>query len=321
MLADLFGPVDQTSSSASTVAGNNLEDLFNSPIPFSTETSDFNLFKAADFFPAGIGNDSNGSESLSDSYPVLENGVSELLALSVPSSTPKISTTPGEEVHEYQGIRATEPLCSCLVQALGFMGQLFPSPSPTDCMTWATQGLDKATANPTIQATIARNEATIEAVSAMLNCPTCSQDGYLLAVMSLIIFKVLGWYAAIGRQTPSVHGPPLCRSRQPSSPGPVPEALTVVGRYRLDGTDSPRMAAQLVLSELHRVRRLVDQLSSKLKMQPAKNAGEAETPESLDLDNEMKLPLSRMMYDQLDVDLRKRLKALSLEMINRLKKL
>ena len=321
-LPDLFSPLDQTSSSTSTVASNSLEDLFNSPIPFSTETSDFNLFKPADFFPAGIENDNNGPESLSDSYPVFENGVSELLALSIPSSTPRLSTTRSKEVHEYQEIRATEPPCSCLVQALGFMGQLFPSPSPTDCLTWATKGLDKATANPTIQATIARNEATIEAVGAMLNCPSCSKDGYLLAVMSLIIFRVLGWYAAVGRQTPCVHGSPLCRSRQSSPPRPVPGTSTVVGRYRLDGTDSPRMVAQLVLSELHRVRRLVDQLSSKLKMQAAKNGrGGTETPESMDLDNEMTLPLSGMMYDQLDVDLRKRLKALSFEMINRLKKL
>ena len=321
-LTDLFGPMDQTLSSSSTVAGNDLEDLFNSPMQFCTETSDFNPFKTADFFPTGIENNSNGLESLSDAYPVFENSVSELLALSAPTSAPNLSTTRSKEVREYQENRATEPPCSCLVQALGFMKQLFPTPSSTDCMTWATQGFDKATATPTNQATIARNEATIEAVGAMLNCPSCSQDGYLLAVMSLIIFRVLGWYAAVARQTPGLQGSPVCCSRQPSPPGPGLETPIVVGSYRLDGTDSPRMAAQLVLSELHRVRRLVDQLSSKLKMQAAKNGrGGAETPDSKDLDNEMTLPLSSMMYDQLDADLRKRLKALSFELIDRLKRL
>lgn len=313
--------MDQTLFSTSTVVGNDLDDLFNSPISFSAEISDFNLFKPADFFPAGIENMGDGPESLSNTYPVFENSVSELLALSVPNSTPNHSITRSKEVREYQEARESEPPCSCLVQALGFMKQLFPSPSSTDCMTWATQGIEKATATPTFQATIARNETTIEAVGAMLNCPSCSKDSYLLAVMSLMIFRLLGWYAAVARQTASLHGSPQCRSRQPSPPALVLETPGVVGSYHLDGADSPRMTAQLVLGELHRVRRLVDQLSSKLKMQAAKNGRGAETPESMELDNEMVLPLSAMMYDQLDVDMRKRLKALSFEMIDRLKRL
>ena len=94
----------------------------------------------------------------------------------------------------------------------------------------------------------------------------------------------------------------------------------MVGSYRLDSTDWPRMVAQLVLSELHQVRRLVDQLSSELKAAKSGRGG-ADTPESLDMESEMMLPLSAMMYDQLDDDLRKRLKALSFEMIDRLKRL
>ncbi len=321
MLQDFFGPMDQTLSSTSTDTGTDLDDFFTSPISFSTDMSDVNIFGTADFFPTSIDSSSNGSESLSDAFPVFEDAVSEFLALSVPSSTPKNSTSPGKEVHNYQEVRATESPCSCLVQALGFMKQLFPS-SSNACMTWATQGLDKATAISTIQAVIARNEATIEAVSTMLQC-SCSQDGYLLAVMSLIIFKVLGWYAAVARKTPSLQGPQACRSRQSSPSGQVLQNPTVVGNYCLNGADSARMAAQLVLSELHRVRRLVDQLSSKLKVQAAKKGrgGGAETLESLDLDNEMTLPLSAVMYDQLDVDIRKRLKALSWEMIDRLRRL
>ncbi|SLM39054.1 aflatoxin regulatory protein [Lasallia pustulata] len=323
MLQDFFGPMDQTLSSTSIDTGTDLDDFFTSPVLFSTEMSDVNIFGTADFFPTGIESSSNGSESLPDAFPVFEDAVSELLARSIPSSTPKLSTSPSKEVHNYQEIRATESPspCSCLVQALGFMKQLFPS-SSNACMTWATQGLDKATAISTIQAVIARNEATIEAVSTMLKC-SCSQDGYLLAIMSLIIFKVLAWYAAVARKTPSLQGPQACRSRQSSPSEQVLHNPTVVGSYCLDGADSARMAAQLVLSELHRVRRLVDQLSSKLKVQAAKKGrGEgAETPESMDLDNEMTLPLSAVMYDQLDVDLRKRLKALSWEMIDRLRRL
>lgn len=196
------------------------------------------------------------------------------------------------------------------------------SPSPLNpCMTWATH-LDNATAIPTIQAVIARNEAIIEAVSTTLQC-SCSQDAYLLSVMSLIIFKVLGWYAAVARKTPNLQSPHLaCRSRPPSPFKPVLQNPTIVGgSYCLDGADSARTAAQLVLSELYRVRRLVDQLLSKLKAQAAKKGrGAVETPESMDLDDGMARSLSAVMYDQLDNDLRRRLRAFSCEMLDRLRR-
>ena len=319
---DLFDPIDQGLSSISTAACNDLDDLCNSSISSSMEASNVDLFKLADFFPAGIENNINDPENLSDACPVFENAISELLALSAPSSTSKIPTAPSNEVQEYQSFPAMEPACSCLLRALGFMKQLFPSPFSSDCMTRATQGLDKATITPTIQAAITRNEATVQAVDAMLNCASCSQDGYLLAVMSLIIFRVLGWYEAVARQTPGLHGSPPCRQRESSPPGLVLENPVVVGSYRLDGDDSARMSAQLVLNELHRVRNLINKLSSKLKMQASKSrGGGAESPESMDSDNGMMLPLSAVMYNQFDADLKRRLKALSCEMIDRLRRL
>ncbi|KAF2178408.1 hypothetical protein K469DRAFT_718222 [Zopfia rhizophila CBS 207.26] len=343
MLHDFFGPMDQTLSSTdsmdhtlpstdlldqalpgtSTGTEIDLDDFFASPISFSTEMSDVNIFRTADFFPTGIDSSSNGSESLSDAFPVFEDAVSELLALSIPGSTPEKFTSPSKDVHNHQEVCATESSCSCLVQALGFMKQLFPS-SSNACMTWPTQGPDNATVIPTIQAVIAQNETTIEAMSAMLKC-SCSQDGYLLTVMSLIIFKVLGWYAAVASKTPALQGPQACHSPQSSPSEQLLRNPTVVGSYFLDGADSARMVAQLVLSELHRVRRLVDQLSSKLKVQAVKNGGGggggAEEEENLYLIDEMTLPLSAGMYDQLDADLRKRLRALSREMIDRLRRL
>lgn len=208
------------------------------------------------------------------------------------------------------------------------MKQLFPNPS-TVCMASATQGLDKPNSLPTIQDVIAQNEQTIEAVSAMLQC-SCSQDAYLLTIMSLIVFKVLGWYAAAARKAPSsgddnhsMQSPGTSLSRQSLRFEEVLQDSAVVGSYCLNGEDSARMAAQLVLSELHRVQRLVNQLSRKLKAQTAKNSGLADTPNSLgyeSADSDMTLPLSAMMLDQLEVDLRKRLKALSFEIVEGLRR-
>ena len=321
VLQDFFGPMHQTLSSTSTDTGTDLVDFFNSPVAFSTDLSNVNIFGTADFFSAGIDSKSNDSQSLSEAFPVFENAVSELLAHSIPRSTPHNYTLPRKEVRHYQEVRANESPCSCLVQALGSMKQLFPSPADP-CMTWATQGPDKATATPTIQAVIARNEATIEALSAMLQC-SCSQDAYLLSVMALIVFKVLGWYAAVARKTPSLQDFEACCSSQSPPFEPVRQSPTIAGgSYYLDGADSARMAAQLILSELHRVRRLVDQLLSKLEVQAAKKSrGGPKTPEGMDLEDGMALSLSAVMYDQLDNDLRKRLRALSCEMLDRLRRL
>lgn len=89
-------------------------------------------------------------------------------------------------------------------------------PVALEPMHWATH-LDIATAIPTIQAVIARNEAIIEAVSTMLQC-SCSQDAYLLSVMSLIIFKVLGCFPR-STQSPSLS--------KPSSGMPLAPTVTV----------------------------------------------------------------------------------------------
>lgn len=288
-------------------------------------------FLGSRFFSTGVDNGSNGPASLFDTFPGSEDAVSELFGLSKPRSPPNSHASSTSDAHSYQGSHPTESPCFCLIRALGLMKQLFPSPS-TACTNSATPGLDKSTTLPTIQAVIAKNERTIEAVSTMLQC-SCSEDGYLLAIMSLIIFKVLGWYAAAARQTPSVgDGNDRVQSPRSFSSGYLSHSeqvilgSPVVGSYRLDGEDLTRMAAQLVLSELHRVQRLVNQLSTKLKMQAAKNGGMVNTPISSASENaenaesETTSSLSAVMLDQLEVDLRKRLRSLSLEIVEGLRR-
>lgn len=82
------------------------------------------------------------------------------------------------------------------------------------------------------------------------------------------------------------------------------------------------MAAQLVLSELHRVQSFINQLSMKLKMEVGKHGGGTDTPNSMGCENTFgkpTSPLSVMMLTQLEVDLRKRLKALSSKIIEGLR--
>lgn len=90
MLQDFFSPTDQTLSSTSTDTATDLDNLFDSPISFSTDLSNVNIFGTADFYAAGIDSNGNSSESLSDAFPVSDKAIAELFAHSIPSSTPQI---------------------------------------------------------------------------------------------------------------------------------------------------------------------------------------------------------------------------------------
>ncbi|KAI1504043.1 aflatoxin regulatory protein-domain-containing protein [Biscogniauxia marginata] len=322
-----------------------LDDFFNSPLSFPVgDPSDTDILGQANFFSTGLSSHSNSNShnnstpSLIEPFPLFENAITEISLPSSDSSPPMKDTLSYLALNDT--ISAEPPACSCLFQALGLMKQLFPN-QPTACRkrSPSTQGVDKPnTPTPTVQDVVAKNEATIEAVSAMLQCP-CSHDGYLLTIMSLIVFKVLGWYAAAARKS-DLHGGSNSSSsansngsnRGSPSPHASPksehlgqEPSIATSDYCLDGEDSGRMAAQLVLSELHRVQRLVNQLSQKLKIQAAKKSGAPDTPDSSGfsstvMDYETGLPLSAVMLDQLEADLRKRLKSLSLEIVEGLRR-
>jgi hypothetical protein len=104
----------------------------------------------------------------------------------------------------------------------------------------------------------------------------------------------------------------------------------IIGSYRIEGEDSEsqRMAAQLVLSKLHRMQRLVNQLSLKLKDQVKKEQREAESSvddpsrflAGMEAGEEGALPLSGSILDELAGDLRRRLRTLSLEVVDQLRR-
>ncbi|KAI1640760.1 aflatoxin regulatory protein-domain-containing protein [Biscogniauxia mediterranea] len=352
----LLSPTDPPMSTPDLSA--ELDDLFNSPLSFPVgDASDTDILGQANFFSTGINshshshnNHNNITPVLLEPLPLFENAVTEISLPSIDRSSPT------NDAFTYLALSDTistePPACSCLFQALGLMEQVFHNPHMS-CRkgSLASQGHDSpSTPTLTVQEVVAKNEATIEAVSAMLQCP-CSHDGYLLIIMSLIVFKVLEWYTAAARKS-DPHRPSNSNSNNhnnsssSSSSGangngsnkgsPSPHASPrseYVGQeppaatsdYCLDGEDSGRMAAQLVLSELHRVQRLVNQLSQKLKMQATRKGRAPDTPDSSGfggaiMDYETGLPLSPVMLDQLEMDLRKRLKSLSLEIVEGLRR-
>lgn len=233
------------------------------------------------------------------------------------------STSPGSGPDEAPPLAG----CSgcCLLQATTLLQQLFAN-LPATCSRPPTAS-PKEEADSSISSTsrledvISKNKETIDKVNIMLNC-RCSQDAYLLAIMALIVFKVLGWYAAVARETPqgSSSG---CRP-SPDSLYPSHKLSTDRDMHGIEEEDYERRAGQVVLSELHCVQRLVNQLSQRLKANsircsssPLSSAGHTSKSKP---DPGKWSPFSPAMLDQLETDLRKGLRNLSSEIVNMLRR-
>jgi hypothetical protein len=164
---------------------------------------------------------------------------------------------------------------------------------------------------------VGQNEQTVEEVDRILKCP-CSNDGYLLVVLSLLVFTVVSWYTAAASATP-----PTSQSGESpgSSRGPIIERSSSVSGMDTDGEDQARLDAQLILSKLHAVQRLVNLLSNKIRCFE-------EDPRFSDVavDNAVQAlgrffqpPFSGHLLRALESDMRGRLRELSRAIVSRLR--
>lgn len=327
---DLFGTLSQVPLSASTTAS---QIDFSDCLSFAEDLADMDALDTDDIFTAAINEapEPNGNIDLLvnpfSTFPPFGDTISELFTIPPSPPEPDASVSPTrrgiKQKTRDQPASSELPLHSCLTQALRSLEEVS---SP--------QSASEAPAVSATRAIVASNRAAVEAASSMASC-ACSQDSYLLVVISLVVFKVLNRYAVAARQGASaVHvqasfggddadpsqsrcpAPGKGRAiRQPTQPDRHDDSLD----YCLEGAESGRMAAQLVLSELHLVRRVVEQLSSKLKNQAASGGGEP--LEGLDGEFLMALPLSTASYDNIALALTQRLRALALDVIGLLKKL
>lgn len=225
---------------------------------------------------------------------------------------------------------STSPTCGpCIIDALALMRQLFPS-RPLELFARSSQESETPTPSPTFDNIISQNEAVTDACISMLKCACSEEDGYLLAVISLIVFKVLAWYAA------AVHLKSDTGATAAESTNRVYD--DGIGAVDDDDFDAARMAGQLLLGKMHRVQHLVNQLSAKLKAKAAgrRSGGSSVIPSVASSAGSVAgseggigthradftgcLPVSGIMLEQLEVDLRKRLRGLSLEIIGVLKR-
>ncbi|KAF2238275.1 hypothetical protein EV356DRAFT_507364 [Viridothelium virens] len=151
---------------------------------------------------------------------------------------------------------ASDSTCRCLMQALDLMKKL--SSTKTSC---GVQSNRPGTAGvPSAETIVLENKQTLEAITDMLRC-SCAEDSYLLTFLSMIIFKILGRYAAAA---PKQQGEEIEEVNKHNGNTSTRRQPRPAGSHSLGEDGVRRMSAQLILSELHRVQNCVNQLSPRL---------------------------------------------------------
>ncbi|KAL4944993.1 hypothetical protein BDV06DRAFT_232168 [Aspergillus oleicola] len=231
----------------------------------------------------------------------------------------------------------------CLAICLDTLMRLFPN-ARTGCQRPGGHYTDKLC---TIETVVEDNKEILETVQSVLEC-RCAEDEYVATLISLIVFKVLGWYVAVARDRSSDPIPDEVfdwtnesssgeHSRQSSLSSfqeQVVHLPAVVGSYCVDGHHQSRMAAQLVLSELYRVQRLVTLVVRRLEAIRSRSFGGDSTGSSTSATNSSpdagagqlaaftipSAPLSSTTLGHLSDDLRNRLRYVSAETISILRR-
>ena len=223
--------------------------------------------------------------------------------------------------------------CSCLMAALEFLKALSPQEMPKHTLTDERLFEEAESTVLTTRSVIEKNEKILGLINDILQRP-CSQDSYLLTVLCLVVFKAVDWYAAAAAQAAPIStaidshklntSHLCCDQKYLSSP-----SSQYAGSLYADGEDSSRVAAQLVLSELHRAQGLVNKLSTRFKANGLSGSAGAETSLSGSTANSPidhlyargnSSPFSSTMLVQMEADLRASLRTTSMRIIKSIRR-
>jgi hypothetical protein len=263
---------------------------------------------------------SNFSTLLDESFPI---------SASMTNKSSQVTGTkpnPINQTRQRHGSQASCLSCGCLIRALDLLKRLL-----ADNSLPRTEETTKDGQLGNFHAVKAMNKRTIEALAQILKC-SCSADSYLLTIASLIVFKILNWYAVVARTSisatfSSCEDPLedtdalslLSSNFSRRSNNQIP-AVTEISNS-IDGEDAGRIVAQLVLGELHLVQCLVNQLVLKLKAclpHAAPETRDAVKDPTTFAGNDLSLAFSTPMLHQMEPELRRRTSSLASEIIGML---
>ncbi|PHH92985.1 hypothetical protein CDD83_2818 [Cordyceps sp. RAO-2017] len=245
--------------------------------------------------------------------------VSSSLACTIPSKPcSPVSDRPALSFRREIVAAQSGSMGCCMGQALDLMNSLFSSEdtSSSSFLQGASTASNIAAhnGNSSIEKVVAQNKQSIAVANKMLQCP-CQKTGYLTATLSMIVFKILERYAAAARYNPDAAGFEKGESRLSGSRRPG----LAKGGYPGSPNDggAKRMTAQLILSELHRVQGLVNKLAPRLNAQ-GKGVNPDKHPQTMASEcfETTTGSFSANTLGQMETDLRKRLAALSSEIIS-----
>lgn len=327
IFSSLLMPLEHYSSELMGM-NNEFDDFFDSPIAFSDlEALDPRIFShgRSDIAKLLIPNDTS-PEFLSGPSSVQFSNASKPTS---PSNGRALSSSG-------TSMSGVSESCNCLIQALDLMKKLSspnsgtsPPSNYTPTSKTSPTGHVVCTAVPSAHDVVVENKQTIEILSNMLQC-SCAEDGYLLMVLSMIVFRIVGQYAAVALGEPGGDAENGEKSHDNVS---GKEKRKRLSSFAPDNEGFRRRAAQLILSELHRVQRLVNDLSLRLKahgraegntnndggVMIARNCGwETQIPTLSDHLTKA-APFSTARFAQLEVDMRTCLTTLSSEIISMLR--
>ncbi|KAL4913098.1 aflatoxin regulatory protein-domain-containing protein [Aspergillus aurantiobrunneus] len=288
-------------------------------IPIGTDVGD--MFSTATESPQfdSCDIDSLPAQSLGDSVSAIEHP---------PFPTPAPSDT---NVAGPGGTTSSHLTC-CLTTILDIFKGLFPNAPATCQRPSGQQHPDKARM---IETVVSENKQIIDIINSVLGCP-CSHDGYVISLVSLSVLKIMDCHIAAARDRIPVaddnmgwgRDVPACTGRgSPSTFHQVVRSPAVVGRFCIYGRNQNHMPAQLVVTELHRVQRLANVLSSRLEsirlstcLSSPSALGSKISTDTIDNSFSAAIrpsPLSGSTFLQLEKDLRQRLRAISSETMER----
>jgi hypothetical protein len=305
--------ISTTSNSCSSSSGLVLGDLLNMPGSGLSANHTGLSTNFESFF--GSPQDFLEFEPLNESpiYPHSGIDISKLLIPDdiIPLPVPELSPTNHNNVirlSDSQSLSTHQDLCGpqdsatcCLMPALDLMKSLSVRNSTPNEMSPAQVGGTNPSSSPA-QSVVEDTKQAIEVVTSMTKC-ACAEDGYLLAVLSMLVLKIIARFGTVVLKQPS----------------------DMAANIRHD-EGATRTTAQLVLGELHRVQRLINQLSPRLQSYNAILGGSWEVPGRQGTGREFRIstyargdmktaPFSATILEQLEIDLRKAVSGLSTKLI------
>ncbi|KAL8921412.1 MAG: hypothetical protein Q9208_005738 [Pyrenodesmia sp. 3 TL-2023] len=264
---DPLWETDGASMSTPTLSDLKL-DYFNSDAFFPCDSTPF--LGGSDNDPFSYPASSEGTDSYMDSSslefdtllaPGGFDGLDTLLGGLYQDSTPTMV-----ELRASSPLVQHAPVCAnhsadkpsdCMSLAINTLQSLHMAPL-TCSIASGSPGRNAFSLHPTIEHVLATNRAVLDTVSVILGC-YCSLNAQLALVLTLIGSKLIAWYRAVLK-----NGDQPLHSKFGTTDMMAERVLnspSTVGKYNLEGADKGKMQAQLVLSELRHVVRLVEQLA------------------------------------------------------------